>query len=294
MSKMTIFPTTIKKDNVDNRTWQAIYLFNRWRKMLHDYGKLDPTTLNDDLLEIDLILKDADTRSETKQMIATCRDSVLAEGTPTKQIRRSLRNVLVRLCNEVEDETIRRVKAVHADQGMTERYKPLSKRLEREKIHRIGKEAMYTDTHTDSRSTTKLVRRFIEKRAAQAVHRNAGRHARDTNRYRQSVRRATSFMLYSVTFTDYDTEKRVNGTHWRVVYYARSNKPKRLKAKHSYNTYEDAAEACTRYMIHHVDDHRQMSPYKCSHCGKWHIGHTKFDNAHSEASYPHEQTRQIG
>lgn len=294
MSKTTIFPTAIKKDDVHNRIMQAIYIFNRWRKMLHDYGKLDPNTMDDDLLEIDLVLKDADVSGKARQMIATCRDSVLAESTPTKRLRKMLHNVLVRLCNEVEDETIRRVKATHADQGMTERYKPLSKRLEREKIHRINKEAIYTDTHTDSRSTTKLVRRFIEKRAAQDVHRNAGKRDKDTNRYRQNVRRATSFMLYNITFTDYDTEKRVNGTHWRVIYYARSNKPKRLKAKHSYNTYEAAAEACTRYMTRHIDDSRRMSPYKCSHCGKWHIGHAKFDDTVSEASYAHEQTRQIG
>lgn len=294
MSKTTIFTTAIKKDDAHNRIMQAIYIFNRWRKMLQDYGKLDPNTMDDDLLEIDLVLKDADLSGKARQMIATCRDSVLAEGTPTRQMRRSLRNVLVRLRDEAEGETIRQIKASYANQGMTERYKPLSKRLEREKIHRINKEAMYTDTHTDSRSTTKLVRRFIEKRAAQDVHRNAGKRDKDTNRYRQNVRRATSFMLYNITFTDYDTEKRVNGTHWRVIYYARSNKPKRLKAKHSYNTYEAAAEACTRYMIRHVDDSRQMSPYKCSHCGKWHIGHTKFDDTVSEASYAHEQTREIG
>lgn len=77
MSKTTIFPTAIKKDDAHNRIMQAIYIFNRWRKMLQDYGKLDPNTMDDDLLEIDLVLKDAYVSGKARQMIATCRDSVL-------------------------------------------------------------------------------------------------------------------------------------------------------------------------------------------------------------------------
>lgn len=102
-----------------------------------------------------------------------------------------------------------------ADQGMTERYAPLSRRLSREKIRRIDKEIMYADM--ENAGTSRLVRRIVEKRAAQAVHQSMGSHDKSTNRYRQSVRRATSFSLYNRTFAEYDAQLRAPGTHWKVV-----------------------------------------------------------------------------
>ncbi len=46
-----------------------------------------------------------------------------------------------------------------------------------------------------------------------------------------------------------------------------------LAKKFSYNTYEEAVEACNRYIMYHPDDLRPISAYKCDYCGKLHIGH---------------------
>ena len=48
-----------------------------------------------------------------------------------------------------------------------------------------------------------------------------------------------------------------------------------LKAKLSYNSYEEAVEACNEYTINHPEDLNPMTAYKCDYCGKWHIGHER-------------------
>ena len=165
---------------------------------------------------------------------------------------------------------------------MTERYRPLTKRLTKEKIRKIGREVIYTDRYTDDAETTRLVRRIVEKRAAQEAHKNAGKHDRETNRYRHSIQRAVSFNLYNKKYAEYDAELRAPGTHWKVQTH--NSKGKRvLVAKFSYNTYEEAAEACTRYMMVHPEDQRPMSAYKCDYCGKWHIGHERLPQQIVEA-----------
>ncbi|MDE6532792.1 MAG: hypothetical protein K2M27_04565, partial [Muribaculaceae bacterium] len=50
----------------------------------------------------------------------------------------------------------------------------------------------------------RLVRRIVEKRAAQEAHKNAGKHDRETNRYRHSIQRAVSFNLYNKRYAEYD------------------------------------------------------------------------------------------
>lgn len=163
-----------------------------------------------------------------------------------------------------------------ADQGMTERYAPLSRRLSREKIRRINKEIMYADMN--DAVTSRLVRRIVEKRAAQTVHQSMGSHDKNTNRYRQSVRRATSFCLYHRTFAEYDVQLRAPGTHWKVV---KQNNGKRvLRSKIAYDTYVEAMESCAHYMLYNPDELYAMTAYKCEHCGKWHIGH---DRSHIKA-----------
>ena len=149
----------------------------------------------------------------------------------------------------------------------------MTKKLKGEKIRRIDKGIMFTDVNTDDSATTKLVRRFVEKRAAQTVHRQFGNGSRESNKFRQNVRRATSFSLYNASITDYDIRKRAPGTHWKVIYKTCSGK-KILKNKHSYQTYEDAMDACRRFSAKNPDDTRPMTAYKCGYCNKWHIGHS--------------------
>lgn len=248
------------------------YVFNRWLKMLNRYGKLDLYSINDDFATIAKVIKAVNIKRSIRDIVATCRDYALAGASSIYRLVMSLYSALEILCESQENIIFGDLKQQYAEQGMTKRYRPLSKRLAREKIHKIGKEIAFTDSGTDEPKTTKLVRRIVEKRAAQAVFRNSKNGVRDSNLFRQNVRRATSFSLYNLTFADYDQKKRAKGTHWKVVF---GKFGKKLKSKNSYNSYEEAIAACNSYMLNHPYDIRTMNAYKCEHCGKWHIGHER-------------------
>ena len=249
--------------------------------MLTSYGKLDESGLDDDFTVIAKVVKADGVKKDIKRAVQRCRDYALSEYAKIEDLIRSLTTALKVLCKAQENKAVKQVEKSYADQGMTEKYRPLTKRLAREKIRKIGKEVTFTDWHTDDKETTKLVRRIVEKRAAQAVHKNTRKRDRETNRFRQSVRRATSFSLYSKRYTDYDAQLRAPGTHWKVVRQNCKGK-KVLAAKFSYNTYEEAVEACNRYVMNHPNDPRPISAYKCDYCGKWHIGHVQMEQMTSE------------
>lgn len=250
--------------------------------MLTSYGKLDEVSLQDDFTAIAKVIKSHETKKDLKRAVQRCRDYALAAMMSISDLIRSLTSALNLLCKAQENKELRKVKKAYADQGMTERYRPLTKRLAKEKIRKIGREVIYTNRHTDDAETTRLVRRIVEKRAAQEAHKNAGKHDRETNRYRHSIQRAVSFNLYNKKYADYDAELRAPGTHWKVQIHNSKGK-KVLVAKFSYNTYEEAVEACTRYMMVHPEDQRPMSAYKCDYCGKWHIGHGRLPEQVFEA-----------
>lgn len=270
-----MLPTIGKSTSVNSDLMNVIYVLNRWKKMLINYGQLDPTTINKDFSLISKVIRETNIKRAIKDAISQCRDCALAGENAIDRFLSSIKFALKVLCDSQEDKSIKRVKKYYADQGMAERYRHLSKRLAREKIRKIDKGIAYTDSDTDDSKITKLIRRIVEKRAAQDVFRNAGMDVHGSNRFRQSVRRATSFSLYNSSFAEYDQSKRINGTHWKVVERKGCVK---LKSKKSYSTYDEATEACIQYALEHPDDPRPMSAYKCEHCGKWHIGHERISN----------------
>lgn len=267
-------PSVIKAENFNSDLFSLTRIFNRWLKMLKNYGKLDDTSLQDDFTVIAKVVKSHETKNDIRRAAKRCRDYALAETMRIADLVRYLTAALKCLCNAQESKEVRKIKKAYADQGMTEKYRPLSKRLAKEKIRKIGREVIYTDYHTDDSETTRLVRRIVEKRAAQEAHKNAGKHDRETNRYRHSMQRAISFNLYNKRYTEYDAELRAPGTHWKVGTHNSKGK-KVLVAKFSYNSYEEALEACAHCMTAHPEDPRPMSAYKCDYCDKWHIGHER-------------------
>lgn len=267
-----ILPITIKSSNADAFLFRLTHILNRWRKMIQKYGKLDINNLADDCNIISKAIKSENLKNNIRNAIRRCRDLALSANMSLNSLGKSLDYTLKLLCEAQEDRNIKEIKQNYADQGMTERYRPLSKRLKKEKIRRIGKNITLTDSENDKPYIRRFVRRFVEKRAAQTVFKVSGKKDRHTNRFRQSVRRAVSFSLYNASFTDFEFEKRFNGTHWKVVYYP-AKKTKLLKAKKSYNSFEDATFAAENYMRLHPEDSRVMQAYKCAHCDKWHIGH---------------------
>ncbi len=276
-----ILPTAIVPANADNELIRLTYTFNRWLKMLVTYGKLDKAPINEDFILMSKVIKSKILKKDLKRAVQRCRDYALSEFPRIDDLIRALNTALKILCISQESKELKRIEKSYADQGMTERYRPLTKRLANEKIRKIGREFTFTDWHTDDRETTKLVRRIVEKRAAQTVHKNTGKRDRETNRYRQTVKRATSFSLYSKRYTEYNAQLRAPGTHWKIVRKNCKGK-KMLAAKFSYNSYEEALEACHRYILRHPEDPRPISAYQCDYCGKWHIGHVQEEQDNNE------------
>lgn len=272
MNSSAILPAAIIPAWSNSDLLRLTYTFNRWLKMLVNFGKLDKSVLGDDFTLISRVIKTQEFSNNLKRAVQCCRDYALSECSRIGDFINALTETLNILCKWQESKEIKIIEKSYADQGMTEKYRPLTKRLAKEKIRKIGKEYILTDRHTDDKETTKLVRRFVEKRAAQTVHKNSRRKDRESNHYRQSVRRAISFSLYSKRFVDYDIRLRAPGTHWKVIKYKSKGK-KVLAAKFSYNTYKEAAEACERFSVTTPDDTRPLSAYRCDYCGKWHIGH---------------------
>lgn len=273
MAHSAILPTSMNLELLSSELGVLTYTFNRWLKMLYSYGKLDNAAINEDFSAISRVVRQANINGRLRNAIAACRDYALVGSEQIDNLISALHHALTLMCEEQEDDSIIEVAKKYSDQGMTERYRYLTKKLKREKIRRLDKSIMFTNVKTDDSATTKLVRRFVEKRAAQTVHRQFGNNSRESNKFRQSVRRATSFSLYNASITEYDVRKRAHGTHWKVIYKACNGK-KILKNKHSYQTYEDAMEACRRYSAKRPEDTRPMTAYKCSYCDKWHIGHS--------------------
>lgn len=274
MCYTAILPTTMSADHLGSDTQNLIYLFNRWLKMLTTYGKLDETYINDDFNVIAAAIKANTIAKNTVRFVKKCRDYALSISTRYTELTEALTTVLRLLCKSIENHNVRKVAKMYADQGMTEKFRPLSKRLAKEKIRKIGRSMVYTDWHTDDKETTRLVRRIVEKRAAQAVHRSCGKRNLESNKYRHSVKRATSFSLYNKRYADYDIQLRAQGTHWKVARH-NSKGGKVLVAKLSYNSYEEAVEAINTYVLQHPEESAPMSAYLCNHCGKWHIGHNR-------------------
>lgn len=283
MCSTAIRPVFVKAENFDSQFSTLSFMLNRWLKMLTNYGHLDERSINDDFTTISEALCDNDFPKQLKTILSKCRDYAVAGEDFIDGLKYTVKKMLNALCRHMEEPTIRKIRKLRADQGMTERYAPLSRRLSREKIRRINKEIMYADM--EDAGTSRLVRRIVEKRAAQAVHQSMGSLDKNTNRYRQSVRRATSFSLYHRTFAEYDAQLRAPGTHWKVV--KQKNGKRVLRSKTAYDSYEEAMDACDQYMLCNPDDLYAMTPYKCEYCGKWHIGHdrSKIKAVEAEQSY---------
>ena len=142
-------PSVIKAENFNSDLFSLTRIFNRWLKMLKNYGKLDDTSLQDDFTVIAKVVKSHETKKDIRRAAKRCRDYALAETMRIADLVRYLTAALKCLCNAQESKEVRKIKKAYADQGMTEKYRPLSKRLAKEKIRKIGREVIYTDYHTD-------------------------------------------------------------------------------------------------------------------------------------------------
>ena len=282
MCHTTIHPILTNLEYINPELSEIIRILNHWQKMLINYGKLDGNGSKYDFNVIAEVIKSKCIHKRIKRAVLRCRDCALAGTVNTDRLLQSVKTALNIICKNQEGKEIRALKKFYADQGMTERYRPLTKRLRRVTIHKIDRKLMYTDYHTSDAKTTRLVRRIVEKRSAQMAHKLMCKRCRETNKSRYSTRRAISFNLYYTNFTEFNGQRRAAGTHWKVI--SRNSKGKKiLKAKIGYNSYEDAVMACNRYNSTHPKDLYVVTAYKCKHCGKWHIGHDRLNEYNSKA-----------
>lgn len=270
-----ILPTTLNPGQMDEACLNLVYLFNRWAKNLQEFGKLDETRLDADIEAVtDVIVGHKTLDSNLRLSLELCREYARGGERRYQALYSQLTHALKVLCNKLDSRSIKRLKKLRADNGMSEFYGPLSRRLRKEKIRKVGRQLRYVDRDSQDAKTTKLVDRIIEKRAAQEVYKLWKNRNPDSNWYRQKIRRAKSFNLYSMDFSDYRPEDRYNGTHWTVTYDCKGRKS--LRKKRSFESMEDAEKASKSYNEIHPEQKYPMTAYRCAHCGSFHIGHYRY------------------
>lgn len=270
-----IMPTTLNPQQMDKLCLNLVYLFNRWAKNLQDYGKLDEFGIGGDLETLTAVINGHKTLDLNLRLsLELCREYALGGVTRHQALSSQLKHTLRLLCNTLDNGSIKRLKKIRSDIGMSELYRPLSLRLRKEKIRKVGRQLRYVDRDSTDAKTTKLVDRIVEKRAAQEVYKIWKNTNPDTNWYRQKIRRAKSFSLYNMDFSDYKPEDRFRGTHWSVAYDCKGRRS--LRKKRSFDTLEEAEIACIRSNAAQPEQEFPMTAYKCAHCGKFHIGHDRY------------------
>jgi hypothetical protein len=272
MCQINILPIAIRVEDMDNELIRLAHILNKWFRILSKYGKIDGHTFNNDFTAIAKVVRKRRVDARLRKSVLLCRDYALTKN--FAKLMELLPDTLKALRDNQEAPMIKQVRATHKNNGMTERYKPLSHRLYREHVRKLNKDLRFADVELENAKSAKLVRRIVEKRAAQQVHHNCrGEH--DGNRFRQSVRRAKSFSLYCCSQCESNSLRRESGSHWKIAIDPETGE-QRLTRKHSYGSYEEAIEACHTFTTNHPESQLPMHAYQCKCCNYWHIGHSRF------------------
>ena len=136
----SILPAIANSEDTNAELLNLTRIFNRWLKMLSSYGKLDESKINADYVAIDSVLRSEGISNDIKRAIQYCRNYALAEIQDIGSFAHFLKSALKKMCYAQEDKETRIIKKHRADQGMTERYRPLTKRLQKERILKINRE----------------------------------------------------------------------------------------------------------------------------------------------------------
>lgn len=150
--------------------------------------------------------------------------------------------------------------------------------LRNEKLTFLDDELLRNVDITLSKQTTaRQVRRIVEKRVCQSYYRlHKNTEGVTDNSHRSRMRKAVSFQLSSLgSIEDIEGFRRDKSTHWRRGYDPVMRKvvyrPKRV-----YDTIDEAQLAAEASFIRHPDEGK-MHVYRCEHCGKYHVGHSKIE-----------------
>ncbi len=158
--------------------------------------------------------------------------------------------------------------------GQTERYRPATEKIFREKLRfRGGENLRNMDVLIENGLTSKKVRRIIEKRMCQAYHSQLGKRHPRGNYNRHHMSRAVSYQLHNIgQVEDIKGVNREESTHWKKRFDPITGECV-FKPKMAYSTVEEALRAAQKEMNRFHNKKEPPTIYKCAHCGKYHIGH---------------------
>lgn len=260
---------------------EATRMLCRWVKAVRKGRIIDRAELCSQIEELNSVEKVAGVDESLLARIKYC-GYVMSTRHEKYFLLTYLEETVSMICQHYKSSSMKKVQKHYADQGMSERYEPLQKRLRKEAIKKLGgKSVNLVNRHVDDSKSFKLVRRIVEKRAAQDVFRGKRNRNSYSGAVRQIIRRAVSFNMASLQYAEFDFQARMDRSHYKVV--ATPHPYRRMRAKFGYKTYEEAVAGCRRYEAIHPDSVTPVEPYRCKECGHWHIGHNYGAHTTAEA-----------
>lgn len=158
-------------------------------------------------------------------------------------------------------------------------FNPHTRKLHAERLKCCkGRALKNVDLHLENATVSHKVRRIVEKRMSQSVHRSFKDRAH-SGRCAFMKRHAVQYELGTLgIIDDLQLKNREKSTHWSRVYSERLGR-KILVPKRGYSTWQKALDAMHQVLSSKPDDKRPMAVYYCPHCGQYHFGHCDNPNA---------------
>lgn len=246
-----------------------------WEVSLLRYGHIDSWNLNEKVNCIGDYLKSSEDSLTIRRLVSKIRDLVILPSYKSYIIIKMIRNVLYRVGTSKDENADNR----HKKQlpGQRVRFKGQTDKLFDERLRFMdGRLLRNFDIEIETARDSKKVRRIVEKRMSQAYYKmNCKATSRNENsrNHRYWMQRATAFQLYNIGQVEHvKNVSRGLSTHWKRMYDPITGDIV-FKKKMSYSSYDEAMEAIESWCNTNPKDIGKMQAYKCTECGKWHIGH---------------------
>ena len=254
----------------------------RWEVSLANFGKVDQWNINEDYSILGAFISSGKPTA-ARNAVRDCRDYSIRGEYDVAILLSKVQNAN-RILNKPNDSRINKEMKKINSVGQSKRFVSTTKKLYNEKLRfKDGEYLKDIDISIEDASTSRKVRRIVEKRMCQAYHRQHKNLESESGRDRHYMKRATSFQLHNLGQIECSTGfSRSNSTHWKKVYDPISGEFV-FKKKMEYSSFEEANMAAQEFMRRHPEDRRPVSAYKCAFCGKWHIGHTTPEDEKSYA-----------
>lgn len=264
-----------KKETIMERTIQNT--LKRWETSLKKYGKVDQWSINDDYCIIREFITYGKSK-EAQNAVRECRDYSISSVCDASVLLIKVQNAN-RILNKTNDDRLNPNPMADITTSQAKRYESTTKKLYKEKLRfKKGQSLKDIDISIEDGETSRKVRRIVEKRMCQAYHRQHKHSGKNDTHNRHNMKRATSYQLHNLGLIEYERGfQRSESTHWKKTFDPILGE-RVLKKKTEYSSYEEAADAAIHFALRHPNDERPINAYKCSLCGKWHIGHSSLEH----------------